>query len=76
MARVLTKLVLVYSARQLTRSISMQNGENQATTQKVHGLLKKEVHSIQFLEETYSAKVLKMILVNAKMDIMLDAITH
>jgi hypothetical protein len=54
----------------------LQNGKNQAITQKVHGLQRKEVHIIQFLEEMYSVKVLNMILDNAKMDIMLDAIIH
>ena len=76
MARISTNKALVYSASQLTKSISLQNGKNQAITQKVHGLRRKEVHIIQFLEEMYSVKVLNMILDNAKMDIMLDAIIH
>jgi hypothetical protein len=54
----------------------MQNGTNQVIIQKVHGLLRKEVQNTLFLEEMYSAKEARKILVNVKMDITLDAITQ
>jgi hypothetical protein len=54
----------------------MQNGTNQVIIQKVHGLQRKEVQSTLFLEEMYSAKEARKILVNVKMDITLDAITQ
>ena len=52
----------------------MQNGINQAIILKVHGLQRKEIQNTLFLEEMYSVKETRKILVNAKMDITLDAI--
>ena len=65
-----------YSVKLLIKNISMQNGTNQVITQKVHGLQRKEVQSTLFLEEMYSAKEARKILVNVKTDITLDAITQ
>ena len=63
-----------FSVKLSIKSISMQNGTKQATTKKELGLQRREVWNTQYLEEMLLVKEMKVNLVNAKMDIMLDAI--